>query len=144
MRPFPGRKNPENKRIFNYRLSRARRISENAFGLLAQRWHIYQRRLNMIPNNVEEVVKATVILHNFIQKDRQIGVVMDARGMPVGQIRPETENDDTNGLVAIHAVFRGNRSNSKILEIRNKLMDFFNSASGEVPWQYTIVRQEFS
>ena len=65
MRPYPGRGLSESERIFNYRLSRARRCSENAFGILSSRWRIFHRTMDQAPETVDELIKATVVLHNF-------------------------------------------------------------------------------
>lgn len=44
LRLYPGTYLPNNNRIFNYQLSRAKRIIENAFGILATKFRIFQRR----------------------------------------------------------------------------------------------------
>ena len=75
MRPFPRRsKNenlPEDKAIFNYRLSRACRIVENCFGILAQRWRLLNRRIQLQEKNVIEVIKACCVLHNFLRENTE-------------------------------------------------------------------------
>jgi hypothetical protein len=54
MRPCPAfQLDDDAKRIFNYRLSRARRTCENAFGILSQRFRLYQRTLQLSPKNAD-------------------------------------------------------------------------------------------
>ena len=69
MRPFPGPQLTTDERSnFNYRLTIARRYVENAFGILSQKFRIFNRRIQSTPDHVDYIVMATCILHNFIRK----------------------------------------------------------------------------
>ena len=66
MRPFARNILTNEKCIFNCRLSRARRVVENAFGIVANYWRIYHCDIYLNPDNVTTVVKATVVFHNIL------------------------------------------------------------------------------
>ena len=66
-KPFPQRGLDPASRYFNYRLSRARRIVENAFGMLAQRFRLFLTTINVRPKTVEKLVIAGCILHNLLR-----------------------------------------------------------------------------
>ncbi|XP_035995635.1 protein ALP1-like [Fundulus heteroclitus] len=125
LRPYPGRNLSQSKRIFNYRLSRARRVVENAFGILAAQWRIYHRVIGVSPENVEAVVKATVALHNFQRwnSTAENPVPLEERDIPaLQQARRAGANNATQEAVAVRESFNS----------------YFSSAVGEVPWQYNV------
>ncbi|PIK47147.1 putative nuclease HARBI1 [Apostichopus japonicus] len=68
MRPYPGQHLCEGKRIYNYRLSRARRVVENAFGILAARWRIYQRGFSCNHRMWIKLLKQPVPCTTFYRK----------------------------------------------------------------------------
>ena len=55
------------QRKFNYRLSRARIVSQNAFGCLKARWRRLQKQNDMAINNIPNVIIACCILHNVCE-----------------------------------------------------------------------------
>ena len=50
--PFPRRKLTERQHIFNYRLSRARRMVENAFGILSSKFCVYKSPIALKTSSV--------------------------------------------------------------------------------------------
>lgn len=65
MNPFPEKNITRDKRIFNYRLSRARRIVENTFGIHAERFRVFRHPLALKLENIDAVILANCALHNF-------------------------------------------------------------------------------
>ena len=140
MRPYPGRGLTADERIFNYRLSRARRIVENAFGIAA-RWRIYHRTIEQTPETVDEIVKATCVLHNFLtMKALQSDDGNDDYCKLVENNRRQHYKDsctDDNGLLQLRKL-KGGSSSQLAFSARELFRDYFVSEHGSVPWQNTV------
>nr|CAH7732150.1 unnamed protein product [Callosobruchus chinensis]CAH7765597.1 unnamed protein product [Callosobruchus chinensis] len=69
MRPFPYRQSRRDaqKETFNTRQCKARRVVENAFGILAQKWRMFFRPMEVSVKSVTLIVKTCCILHNFLR-----------------------------------------------------------------------------
>lgn len=65
MKPYARRNMLSKKeKIYNYRHCRARRIVENCFGILANRFRVFRRPIPLAPETVVKLVKAACSLHN--------------------------------------------------------------------------------
>lgn len=56
------------KQIFNYRISRARRMVECTFRILANKWHLLDRSIQMELESATNVIKACCVLHNYVRE----------------------------------------------------------------------------
>ncbi|KAK0154749.1 Protein ALP1-like [Merluccius polli] len=125
MRPFPGRTLARDRRVFNYRLSRARLVVECAFGILASQWRLYRRVLEVQQDVAEGCVKATCVLHNFLRKTTPTPAVRSIA--PGGVVEP------LPGLGRVAA----NNSGREAITVRETFAAYF-SAEGSVQWQADV------
>lgn len=118
-RLYSGKHLTVKQRIFNYRLSRARRYVECTFGILANKWRVFHRPLNVSIDFAVDIVKACCILHNFVLN-------RDGLQSPVEMIIDDSELQDLQPL------------NARIMSanlIRDKFSNYFSSDFGALKWQ---------
>ena len=66
MKPYSRRTLDRSKAIFNYRLSRAQRVVESAFGICASKWRILDKVSETKVGTGVEIVKYISLLHYII------------------------------------------------------------------------------
>lgn len=130
MRPFPARVLTQSKRIFNYRLSKARRTVENAFGIMSAKFRVFRKPLCLKPENVDKVVQACVCLHNFLSKNNRSP-----------RSEPRIPEHPSAALHPLNRVGRGVSGEAKA--IRESFMQYFTSIAGELPGQVEYVNRVF-
>ncbi|XP_049316669.1 uncharacterized protein LOC125779377 [Bactrocera dorsalis] len=121
MKPYSRRNLNVEEQIFNYRLSRARRVVENSFGILANRFRILHTTMNLDPEKSAKITLACCYLHNFLIKTNSSVY-----------LRNDVNNDCVH-LVDMQPTNYGNITQNSA-NIRNKFCNYFNTV-GAVEWQ---------
>ena len=140
MKPLPRRNLSDAEAIYNYRISRARRVVENAFGILAARFRCLLRPMQLRPEKAIKVVIACCCLHNML-RTQNYGEP-NLQGL-IDREDPET-HDVTPGLWRLETNMhplrdrRGAYGDPTAKEVRQLLMDYLNGP-GAVDWQDNMI-----
>ena len=124
--------------IFNYRLSRARRVIDNTLGILASRFRIFRRSIIGKTVNIKYITNAAVVLHNFLMRKSTRNMYF-----PPDYVDQETSQGlypgswcnkatEIQGLVGL----RGQGSNNSVRaakEAQNDLHDLRRTWSTQLP-----------
>ena len=65
--PYTGQQLTRKERIANYRISRGRRMVENSFGILVNRFRVLLTTMQQKPKVVRDIVLTCVGLHNMLR-----------------------------------------------------------------------------
>lgn len=136
MRPYPRSsesksKSNRKKRVFNYRLSRARTIVGAAFGTLTSVWQVFRGTMKTSLSTTIQAIKARVCLHNFtlIYESKR------KRRERLAEIRKDISDD---ALIHIPDINDFNPS-AAAKEIREHFANYFMK-EGKVDFQWEKAR----
>lgn len=144
MKPFPGSFLSPSRRVFNYRLSRARCVIENAFGIMSAKFRVLLSPILLDANKTRKITLACCALHNFLitrrsrayiatgsmDHSREDGTIVEGnwrRVVPEGMMYELEQNP----------AMRYATDDAK--KVRNNFEAYFMSAAGEVPWQFKLI-----
>ena len=141
LKPF-SRSGPlsETQLVFNYRLSRARRVVENAFGLLVSRFRVYEKPVPLNIETTEHMVKATCALHNWLRKTsspaEQYGhpAMLATEDCRTGVVTPGAWTHNPHAALQDFPRTRCTSQSKHASAVRQHYADLFVT-SHAVPWQ---------
>ncbi|KAF7272115.1 hypothetical protein GWI33_015079 [Rhynchophorus ferrugineus] len=142
MKPYLGNHGSGSvKRIFNYRLSRARGIAENAFGIISSVFRVLRKPMLLQPERASTVIMTCLYLHNFLRKNKISRDIYTPQGsfdrdndgiVTRGTWRIEDLTTPLKSYLPLRDVPRTNSLANE--EVRTEFAEYF-ATIGQVPWQ---------
>lgn len=131
MKPYNFRGQDIGQRVFNYRLSRARRMIESVFGLMATKFRVLRSTIELREANVKTCVLAICTLHNFL--------LASDRNSYIQSLDDEEEIDDAQSDLDQTPQNVDRNASVEAKNVREKLKDYFISETGQVSWKYDMI-----
>lgn len=140
MKPYPHHHMARSERIFNYRLSRARRVVENAFGILVHRFRCMLTTMQQKHQNVQIIVMAACVMHNLlsVRRPMQLAGMADLEDPDTHELVPGSWREDQEVLHSMRKM-GGNTSLKAAKLMRDYLKEYYNSEAGSVSWQDNMI-----
>lgn len=131
MKPYPRNQSvaDKTKAIYNYRLSRARRTTENAFGILCAFFRIFLQPIATHPETTDKLIMCACILYNILR---------EANILPTSTNSTEKYSLPTENLLPL--IHNNVRGANIAVQIRETFKTYFNG-SGAVAWQEQHYRE---
>ncbi|KAJ8933277.1 hypothetical protein NQ314_014105 [Rhamnusium bicolor] len=140
MKPYSGthsKGSPE--RGYNYRLSRARRVVENVFGICSAVFRVFRKPLLLEPEKATIIVMAIIYLHNFLTRNpegRKLYTPPGTFDNEIDDVLMEGNwrhgNEELTSLLPMRNIPR--QLTVDATEIRNEFKNYF-ATNGRLSWQ---------
>jgi hypothetical protein len=129
------------QKIFNYRLSRARRVPENEFGILTQQFRVFCRLIELKVSTTDLMIRSACYLHNSLRMTSSNYISMgciDHEDLDTGTFHEGHWRAERNlGLAPFRNIASNNYSTSAA-HLQDQYADYFSGA-GSVLWQLKAV-----
>ena len=141
MKPYSSQKLSDSKRIFGYRLSRARPTTENAFGILSNRLRVSSSRMYLQPSNTTKITLTCCVLHSILHTHSKNSYSPSGFADEVkenGNIRRGERRDRNNSAMQPLAVTTSKHPSHNAEKISNIFRQYFY-VRGQLSWQWKHV-----
>ena len=138
MKPISRQQLSYEESVYSYRISRARRCVENAFGIMAHRWRVLYKEMGFEVEKCRCIIKTCIVLHNLLrtrypgESARAADVENEDGTYVMGQWRSTVGREEEAEAPGIG--FKNSYKEAK--RMQQYLMDYVvDQNRGGVPWQ---------
>jgi hypothetical protein len=128
MKSFPGANQAYDDKIYNYRLSRASRISENGFGILVSQFRVFEKTIACNVTTVDKILRTACALHNWLTNNAMETYLprgsVHTEDMDRSEIIPGSWRSEVHGMVDIKR-FGSNHHSQQAKAIREVYKQYF-------------------